>query len=122
MGHSFKRFITLYFDKNVGLFMNMFVLGVFVYFYIKKLDYGKIMLVNLQEVKCPMDKETLALHETMDTHEILNFKTVCLLRSKLMQGICFDNDLKALMEKDVQQGIKDINELLRFYKKPPTTQ
>ncbi|WP_442595722.1 spore coat protein [Neobacillus sp. D3-1R] len=69
-----------------------------------------------------MDKETLALHETMDTHEILNFKTVCLLRSKLMQGICFDNDLKALMEKDVQQGIKDINELLRFYKKPPTTQ
>ncbi|HYK74280.1 MAG TPA: spore coat protein [Pseudoneobacillus sp.] len=69
-----------------------------------------------------MDRETLALHETMDTHEVLNFKTICLLRSKLMQGICFDNDLKALMEKDVQQGIKDINELLRFYKKTPDIQ
>jgi similar to spore coat protein len=63
-----------------------------------------------------MEKEIIALHETLETHEILNFKTVCLLRSKLMQGICFDNELKALMEKDVQQSIKDINELLSFYK------
>lgn len=63
-----------------------------------------------------MEKEILALHETMETHEILNFKTICLLRSKLMQGICFDNELKALMEKDVQQTIKDINELLGYYK------
>lgn len=64
-----------------------------------------------------MEKEMLALHETLETHEILNFKTVCLLRSKLMQGICFDNELKALMEKDVQQSIQDINELLGYYKK-----
>lgn len=63
-----------------------------------------------------MEKETLALHETCETHEILNFKTVCLLKSKLMQGMCFDNDLKKLMEKDVQQGINDINELIGFYK------
>lgn len=63
-----------------------------------------------------MVNKTLALHETMETHEILNFKTVCLLRSKLMQGICFDNELKALMEKDVQQSIKNINELVSFYK------
>ncbi len=64
-----------------------------------------------------MVNQTLALHETMETHEILNFKTVCLLRSKLMQGICFDNELKQLMDKDVQQSINDINELLNFYKK-----
>jgi similar to spore coat protein len=63
-----------------------------------------------------MEKGTLALHETMETHEILNFKTICLLRSKLIQGICFDNELKALMEKDVQQSIQDINELLGYYK------
>ncbi|MDP4084841.1 MAG: spore coat protein [Bacillota bacterium] len=60
--------------------------------------------------------EKLAFHETFETHEILNFKTICLLRSKFMQGICFDNELKALMEKDVQQSIQDINELLPFYK------
>lgn len=62
-----------------------------------------------------MNKETLAFHETVDTHEILNFKTVCLLRSKLMQGLCFDNELKKLMEKDVQQSIQDIHELISLY-------
>ncbi|WP_394235172.1 spore coat protein [Niallia oryzisoli] len=63
-----------------------------------------------------MDKDTLALHETLEAHEILNFKTVCLLKSKLMQGMCFNNELKALMEKDVQQSVKDINELVSYYK------
>ncbi|MFY0780626.1 spore coat protein [Peribacillus simplex] len=62
-----------------------------------------------------MENEKLAFHETMETHEILNFKTICLMKSKLMQGICFDNDLKALMEKDVQQSIIAINELKTFY-------
>ncbi|AND40542.1 hypothetical protein [Cytobacillus oceanisediminis] len=63
-----------------------------------------------------MEKKSLAYHETMETHEVLNLKTVCLLKSKLMQGLCFDNDLKALMEKDVQQSIAAINELKEFYK------
>lgn len=63
-----------------------------------------------------MEKEILGYHETMETHEVLNLKTVCLLKSKLMQGLCFDNDLKALMEKDVQQSIAAINELIEFYK------
>ncbi len=62
-----------------------------------------------------MTKETLALHETLETHEILNFKTVCLLRAKLMQGLCFDNELKQLMEKDVQQSITAIKELTGYY-------
>lgn len=63
-----------------------------------------------------MNVDQLALHETLETHEIINFKTVCLLRSKLMQGICFNNELKQLMEKDVQQSIQDLNELIPFYK------
>lgn len=63
-----------------------------------------------------MEKKSLAYHETMETHEVLNLKTVCLLKSKLMQGLCFDNDLKALMEKNVQQSIAAINELKEFYK------
>lgn len=62
-----------------------------------------------------MNTEKLALHETLETHEIINFKTVCLLRSKLMQGLCFNNELKQLMEKDVKQSIQDINELLPYY-------
>ncbi|WP_044641044.1 hypothetical protein [Risungbinella massiliensis] len=63
-----------------------------------------------------MKKNSLAYHETMETHEVLNLQTVGLLKSKLMQGLCFDNDLKALMEKNVQQSIAAINELKEFYK------
>lgn len=35
-----------------------------------------------------MENESLAFHETMETHEILNLKTIGLMRSKLMQGVC----------------------------------
>jgi len=62
-----------------------------------------------------MEQEGLAFHETMEAHEIINLKTVSLLKSKLMMGICFDNDLKQLMEKDVQQSIAALTELKGFY-------
>lgn len=62
-----------------------------------------------------MEKDTLALHETMEAHEILNFNTISILKSKLIQGLCFDNDLKALMEKEVQQSIAAVEELKAYY-------
>jgi len=67
-----------------------------------------------------MDHTSLGYHKTMDTHEMINFKTVCLMKSKLMQGICFDNDLKALMERDVHQSIKALQELKKHYEKART--
>jgi similar to spore coat protein len=66
-----------------------------------------------------MNIQSLAPHETMEVHEILNFKTVCLAKSKLMQGIVFDKDLKALMQKDVEQSIKAINALQSLYTRIP---
>ena len=62
-----------------------------------------------------MDDSSLAYHETMDTHEMLNFKTACLMKSKIMVGICFDNDLKGLMEKDVKQSLEALKELKELY-------
>ncbi|MDQ0229282.1 spore coat protein [Metabacillus malikii] len=67
-----------------------------------------------------MSEDALAYHETMDTHEMLNFKTICLIRSKLMIGICFDNDLKKLMQKDVEQSVAAIQELKGLYEKART--
>ncbi|GAE37150.1 hypothetical protein [Halalkalibacter akibai] len=64
-----------------------------------------------------MNQERLAYHETMDTHEMLNLRTIGLLKAKMMQGIVFDQDLKALMEKNVQQSIQDIEELKSLYEK-----
>lgn len=66
-----------------------------------------------------MEQQSLALHETMEIHEMLNLKTVCMTTSKMMEGVVFDQELKALLEKDVQQSITAINDLQRLLKKAP---
>lgn len=55
--------------------------------------------------------QDLALHETMELHELLNFKTICMTTSKMIQGLVFDQELKALLEKDVQQSIESVKVL-----------
>ncbi|MEK4436238.1 spore gernimation protein GerQ [Paenibacillus sp. FSL K6-2862] len=66
-----------------------------------------------------MNKPTLAPHESMELHEALNFKTLCIAKSKLMQGLVFDQELKALMQKDVTESIQQIAELQAIYAKAP---
>lgn len=66
-----------------------------------------------------MEQQSLALHETMEVHEMLNLKTVSMTTSKMMEGVVFDQDLKALLEKDVQQSITAINDLQNLLKKAP---
>lgn len=61
----------------------------------------------------------LAPHESIDLHEVLNFKTLCVAKSKLMQGMVFDKELKALMQKDVEQSTQAINELKAVYERAP---
>ncbi|UUZ80207.1 hypothetical protein LJK88_35470 [Paenibacillus sp. P26] len=61
----------------------------------------------------------LAPHEAMEIHELLNFKTICLAKSKMMQGIVFDQDLRALMQKDVEQSVKAIQDLQGLYANAP---
>jgi similar to spore coat protein len=63
--------------------------------------------------------EKLAPHESLDLHEAINFKTLCLAKSKLMQGLVFDQDLKALMQKDVEQSIQALTELQAIYELAP---
>jgi len=62
-----------------------------------------------------MIEQRLPLHETMELHEVLNFKTICLVKSKLMEGLVFNQDLKALLEKDVKQSIAAVSELQNLY-------
>lgn len=66
-----------------------------------------------------MQQRGLAMHESMELHELLNFKTVCLAKSKMMQGLVFDQDLRALMQKDVEQSLQDIGELQSLYTQAP---
>ncbi|KIL39891.1 hypothetical protein SD70_16780 [Gordoniibacillus kamchatkensis] len=66
-----------------------------------------------------MSTPTLAPHESMELHELLNFKTVCLAKSKMMQGLVFDQELKALMQKDVEQTMQAIAALRQAYERVP---
>ncbi|ANS74476.1 spore gernimation protein GerQ [Paenibacillus yonginensis] len=66
-----------------------------------------------------MNDQSLAPHESLELHEMLNFKTLCLAKSKLMQGLVFDQELKALMQKDVEQSVKAIADLQAVYAKVP---
>lgn len=62
-----------------------------------------------------INQSSLAAHEALEVHEVLNFKTLCLAKSKLMQGMVFDQDLKALMQKDVLQTTQAIADLQAVY-------
>ncbi|SDD19101.1 similar to spore coat protein [Priestia aryabhattai B8W22] len=66
-----------------------------------------------------MDIQKLADHESLDLHEVINFKTLCLAKSKLMQGLVFDDDLRALMKKDVEQSIQALGDLQAVYQRAP---
>ncbi|MFF3023391.1 spore gernimation protein GerQ [Gottfriedia sp. NPDC057948] len=66
-----------------------------------------------------MDNQKLADHESLDLHEVINFKTLCLAKSKLMQGLVFDDDLRALMQKDVEQSMQALGELQSLYQRAP---
>ncbi|PFH88539.1 spore gernimation protein GerQ [Bacillus sp. AFS088145] len=66
-----------------------------------------------------MDNQKLADHESLDLHEVINFKTLCLAKSKLMQGLVFDDDLRALMQKDVEQSMQALGELQSIYQRAP---
>jgi similar to spore coat protein len=69
-----------------------------------------------------MEPQALAPHESMEIHEMLNFKTICLAKSKLMQGLSFSEELKELMQKDVQQSIRAVQELAGIYQRAPFAQ
>ncbi|MRN55007.1 spore gernimation protein GerQ [Paenibacillus monticola] len=64
-------------------------------------------------------QQTLTAHESLEIHEAINFKTLCLAKSKLMQGLVFDQELKDLMQKDVEQSSQAIAELQAVYAKAP---
>jgi similar to spore coat protein len=63
-----------------------------------------------------MDQRTLAPHETMQLHELLTFKNLCLTKSVTMSPLIGDDELKAIFQNDVstsKQHIKELSELMK---------
>jgi len=66
-----------------------------------------------------MSSTSFAPHESMEIHELLNFKTLTLTKMKMMQGLVFDKDLKALMHKEAQQSLEAVDVLRSLYCRLP---
>lgn len=69
-----------------------------------------------------MTQPSLSPHETMEISELLNLKKVCMTQSKLMKDMISDQDLKTLMEKDLQQAEKATTDLQGLLAKAPKLQ
>lgn len=52
-----------------------------------------------------------ALHEQLELHEIAAFKSVCMTKSKTMQGLVTDETLKQLLAEDVEVSTRQLQEL-----------
>ncbi|MCM3727400.1 hypothetical protein M3226_17110 [Neobacillus cucumis] len=56
----------------------------------------------------------LGLHETLDLHELLTFKNLCLTKSATMGALVQDEELKTILENDVTTGQLHIEQLQQF--------
>ncbi|PSA98432.1 DUF892 family protein [Bacillus halotolerans] len=55
------------------------------------------------------------LHETLELHELLTFKNLCLTKSSTMTGLVQDEELKSILEQDAKktkQQVARLQELL----------
>lgn len=56
----------------------------------------------------------LALHETLEVHELLTFKNLSLTKSITMGGLVQDEELKNILLQDAASGTKFIEKLQQF--------
>jgi similar to spore coat protein len=55
--------------------------------------------------------QTLAPHETLELHELLNAKTVCLTEDKARLQLVQDPALKSLIQQDIQKATGSIQQM-----------
>lgn len=58
-----------------------------------------------------MNQQGMALHETLELHELLTSKTVCLAEAKARQQLVQDTELKTLIQQDIQQTTQSIQQI-----------
>lgn len=58
-----------------------------------------------------MPEQRTAPHESIELHEILTFKNVCLTKAVTMSALVSDNELKSIMQQDIATTKGQIKEL-----------
>lgn len=58
-----------------------------------------------------MPQQGIAPHESIELHEILTFKNICLTKSVTMSALVSDFELKTILQNDAATTEKHIKEL-----------
>ncbi|WP_138416785.1 hypothetical protein [Aquibacillus sediminis] len=53
----------------------------------------------------------LGVHESIELHELVSFKSLCLTKATIMQGLVSDENLKNLMQQDATMHERHLKEL-----------
>jgi similar to spore coat protein len=56
----------------------------------------------------------LGLHETLEVHELLTFKSLCQTKAFTMSGLVQDMELKTILLNDLSNGSQHIQHLQEF--------
>jgi similar to spore coat protein len=56
----------------------------------------------------------LGLHETLEVHELLTFKNLCLTKATTMSPFAQDPLLRDILESDIAMGTEHIKQLQEF--------
>jgi similar to spore coat protein len=62
-----------------------------------------------------MNEQGVTLNESIQLHEILTFKNLCLTKSITMSPLVSDNELKTILQQEVavsKQHIEELRELM----------
>lgn len=68
-----------------------------------------------------MINPTYAMHELLEAHEIAVFKTVCMTKSKTMQALVTDPELKLILQQDAAMSSDQLAELAAVLNKGKET-
>ena len=55
-------------------------------------------------------KKELALHEQLEVHEVLLFKTNCVMKGKMFVDLVQDDNLKEILQEDLELSVKAIKD------------
>lgn len=58
-----------------------------------------------------MHNSRLAMHETLDLHELINLKSVCAAKSASMATMVTDQQLRNLLQQDVQMATQHAQQI-----------
>ncbi len=61
-----------------------------------------------------MAKKELAIHETLEIHEVMTMKQACLVKAHAVSFLIKDDELRKLVEQEVKDTEKALDELQKL--------